>query len=132
VEYGENWPNYRVPTGVTTTDKDRLIQWVIDNVQSESSTEKIIETFYVDLIQPNSLLNQSSIIDEVHLLQVDTEGMDDEVVYSFLHNGVFPNIINVESKHLSKKDEIKYERILIKKGYDIFNYTWKEKLAIRR
>ncbi|GAA1343542.1 hypothetical protein GCM10009647_087650 [Streptomyces sanglieri] len=132
VEYGEDWPEYRIPTGVTTTDKDRLTEWIAKNVQSKSKTEEIIETFDVDVSQPGSLVERSQIMDEVHLLQVDTEGMDDEIVYSFLEGGTHPNIINIERKHLTKEREEEYNQKLADKGYELCDYTWREKLALRR
>ena len=132
VDYGEDWPNYRVPTGVTTTNKNRLKKWIINNVQSESSPEEIMETLHVEVMQPNSLIERSQIMNDVHLLQVDTEGVDDEVVYSFLDDGVYPDIINIESKHLTKASKVAYDKKLQEEGYEIYDYTWREKLALRQ
>lgn len=130
--YGESWPDYRVPTRVTTSNRDRLLGWASENVQSESEPEHIIEKFEVEVIQPRNVLNQSDIMEEVQLLQVDTEGMDDKVVYSFLEEDIRPNIINIESKHLSKDRKKKFDRKLTEYGYETHDYTSSEKLALRR
>jgi len=132
VEYGEDWPNYRVPTGVTTTDKERLTQWIVNNVHSESRPEEIMEIFHVDVTQPNSLIEESENMTNIHLLQIDTEGVDDKVVYSFLDVGMYPDIINIESKHLTKENEEAYDKKLQEEGYKIYDYTRREKLALRQ
>lgn len=131
VKYGKDWPDYRVPTGVTTSDKDRLIRWVSENVQSDVEPEEIIESFKSETIHPGSAIDQSEIVDEVQLLQVDTEGMDDEIVYTFLYNNIHPDIINIESKHLSEDREQRYDKNLRHHGYELYNYTFSEKLALR-
>lgn len=129
--YGNSWPDYRVPTGVTTLNKSRLIQWVSKNVESDSEPEHIIEGFNIGTIAPSQIIDQSDILDSVHLLQVDTEGMDDKIVYSFLESNTRPNIINIEKKHLSKQRKKEYDAKLSKYGYEVYDYTPSEKLARR-
>lgn len=129
--YGENWPNYRIPTGVTTTNKQQLLRWISENVQSDTDPEVIIEEFNVEVVQPRSVINESQNIAGVQLLQVDAEGMDDRIVYSFFEQNIYPNIINIESKHLSKKRQQEYEQTIESNEYDIYKYTPNEILAIK-
>ena len=129
--YGNSWPDYRVPTGVTTSNKNRLIQWVSENVESDSEPEHIIDGFNIGTIVPSEIVDKSDILDSVHLLQVDTEGMDDEIVYSFLESNIRPNIINIEKEHLSKAKQEEYDAKLPKYGYNVYDYTSSEKLALR-
>lgn len=131
VDYGKDWPDYRVFTGVTTSNKEQLVNWVSKHVQTELQPSEIIEQYDVDVIQPSTIITRSQIMDEVHLLQVDTEGLDDEVVYTFFDNGVYPSIINIESKHLGKDQKDEFERRLTDEGYDVYNYTAGETLALR-
>lgn len=131
VNYGEDWPDYRVPTGVTTSNRDQLLTWVSQHVQAELKPGKIIEKYDVDVSKPDTILNRSEIMDEVHLLQVDTEGMDDEIVYAFLKNEIYPSVINIESKHLSESQQDKFEKKLLNTGYEVYNYTASETLALR-
>lgn len=128
--YGEDWPNYRIPTGVTTTNKDQLLRWVSNNVQVDDNPKNIIEKFDVEVTQPISVIDQSQNVNNVQLLQVDAEGMDDEIVYSFLEENIYPNIINIESKHLSQQRRQKYDRKLRNNGYNVYNYTPSETIAI--
>lgn len=131
VGYGDCWPDYRVPTGVTTSNKNRLIQWVSESVESDAEPEHIIEGFNIGTIEPSEIIHQSDILDSVHLLQVDTEGMDDKIVYSFLESNIRPNIINLEKQHLSKEKQEEYDARLLKYGYEVYDYTSYEKLALR-
>jgi len=130
--YGEEWPKYRVPTGVTTTNKDLLLKWVTKNVKTDANPEDVIKKFDVDMTRPDYIISKSKIMNDVQLLQVDTEGMDDQVVYSFLEDNILPNFINIERTHLNKVRQNKYDQILRDSGYCICDYSSREKLAIKQ
>ncbi|MDL0121725.1 FkbM family methyltransferase [Halobacterium salinarum] len=130
VGYEENWPDYRVPTGITTSDREQLSEWV--STKTDLSPDEAIERYDVNVVQPNSILNESGIIDEVDLLQVDTEGMDDEVVYSFFENDIYPRIINSEIKHLDDNQQNRYDKKMANNGYEVYDYAYGEKLALKR
>lgn len=131
VKYGNDWPEYRIPTGVTTTNEDRMRQWISENICSNDKIENIIKEYCVDVVQPNSIVNESKEMNEVQLLQVDVEGMDDEVVYSFFESDIHPSIINIESKHLSEERQKEYDQKLRCKGYSVYNHSIGEILAIK-
>ena len=131
MDYGECWPEYRVPTGVTTSNKKQLLNWISEHIQTELKPSEIIEKYDVDVIQPSEIINRSQTINKVHLLQVDVEGLDNKVVYNFFDNDIFPSIINIESKHLDSSQRVEFENRLISKGYKIFNYTADQTLALR-
>jgi len=129
VEYGDNWPDYRVPTGVTTSNRDRMLNWVSNNVEVPNSS-RAIEVYDVNVQTPDHVLEQSNLMQEIDLLQVDTEGMDNEIVYSFFDCNIYPNIINIEKKHLTS-DEIKeYDRRLRSLDYKIIDYDSEHRLCI--
>jgi FkbM family methyltransferase len=130
VDYGEGWPDYRIPTGVTTSNKDQLLEWVSKYVQTDQDPIDVINKYTVDVINPRIIL-ESSNMNEVCLLQVDTEGMDDEIIYSFLDENIFPKIINMESKHLSSDDMNHCQGVLENSGYDVYEYTSSEMIALR-
>lgn len=131
VGYGEDWPSYRIPTGVITTNKIQMLEWISENVQSDATPEDIIQVYNVQAVQPDSIIDKSQIINEVHLLQVDAEGMDDEIVYSFLESGVEPDIINIETNHLDQEKIENYDQKMKSEGYDVYDYSRGERLAIR-
>ena len=126
-----DWPDYRTPTGATTGNRDRLIQWVSKNIKSDSKPEQIIEEFEVQVVKPGDVIDQSDIMKEVQVLQVDAEGMDDKIVYSFFEDGICPNIINIENTELNGNREAEYEKTLSKHGYNIYDYKHTEKIAIK-
>lgn len=130
VDYGEGWPDYRVPTGVTTSDKDQLLEWVSKHVQTDRDPIDVIDEYTVDVISPRTIL-ESLNLNEVCLLQVDTEGMDDKIIYSFFDANIFPKIINMEIKHLSNDNKKKCKEILENNSYNVYDYTSSEMLALR-
>ena len=53
----------------------------------------------------------------IHLLQIDTEGMDLEILKLFFKADVVPPVINFESLHLSRQDRMESRRLLKDFGY---------------
>jgi hypothetical protein len=124
-----NPPYYREPTGITSSNKQHVIKWASERLKNPNMA---IEDVSVETCSPRSIINQSELMNNVDVLQVDTEGMDDKVVYSFFKDDIHPPIINIESKHLSNEECGKYSDILSRHGYELYNYTSGEKLALRR
>lgn len=131
VKYGNDWPDYRIPTGITTADKSQLLSWISKNVRSDNDPSDIIKEIDIEVVHPGSIVNESENMDDVHLLQVDAEGMDHEIVYSFFDASIFPNIVNIESSKLTQPEDEKYSHELTKRDYSIYEYRVGEKLAIK-
>lgn len=132
-EYGESWPKYRVLTGVTTTNKSQLIQWVSENVDIERvniTPESVIESFEVDAIQPNQLIAKSQNVNSIDVLQIDAEGADHKIAYSFLEDNLYPSIINIERANITSEPEEEYAEMLVDEGYTIYDYHPREKLGV--
>lgn len=55
--------------------------------------------------------------ERLHLLQVDTEGMDYQILKWFFDAGVEPDVLNFESLHLSKADRLASRQLLNTRGY---------------
>ena len=53
----------------------------------------------------------------LHLLQVDTEGMDYQILKWFFDAGVEPDVLNFESLHLSKAERLAARQLLNARGY---------------
>jgi FkbM family methyltransferase len=64
----------------------------------------------VDIIREQGL-------DRIHLLQIDTEGFDFEIVKCALNLPDLPPVIHFESIHLSKLDKLGSRELLASKGY---------------
>ena len=55
--------------------------------------------------------------ERLHLLQVDTEGMDYQILKWFFDAGVEPDVLNFESLHLSKAERLASRHLLNTRGY---------------
>lgn len=55
--------------------------------------------------------------EQIDILQLDTEGMDYQIINWFFEAGIEPCIINFESLHLNKIDRQGSRRLLREKGY---------------
>ncbi len=55
--------------------------------------------------------------ERLHLLQVDTEGMDYQILKWFFDAGVEPDVVNFESLHLSKAERLASRQLLNTRGY---------------
>jgi FkbM family methyltransferase len=53
----------------------------------------------------------------LHILQVDTEGMDYRIINWFFDANIEPDVINFESLHLDKGDRLASRDLLSRKGY---------------
>jgi FkbM family methyltransferase len=72
--------------------------------------------------------------ERLHLLQVDTEGMDYQILKWFFDAGVEPDVLNFESLHLSKAERLASRQLLNTRGYwwiesDQDTFALKESLA---
>jgi FkbM family methyltransferase len=55
--------------------------------------------------------------ERLHLLQVDTEGMDYQILKWFFDAGVEPDVLNFESLHLNKAERLASRQLLDTRGY---------------
>jgi FkbM family methyltransferase len=55
--------------------------------------------------------------ERLDLLQVDTEGMDYQILKWFFDSGVEPDVLNFESVHLSKAERLASRQLLNNRGY---------------
>jgi FkbM family methyltransferase len=55
--------------------------------------------------------------ERLHLLQVDTEGMDYQILKWFFDAGIEPDVLNFESLHLCKAERLASRQLLNARGY---------------
>ena len=72
--------------------------------------------------------------ERLHLLQVDTEGMDYQILKWFFDAGIEPDVLNFESLHLSKAERLASRQLLNARAYwwvegDQDTFALKESLA---
>jgi FkbM family methyltransferase len=96
--YAKAWPNYRAPSGIASTEKARVLAWIgryLDN-----PAEHLVATE----IEARPLSNWLAHVQRparIDVLQVDTEGVDDQVIYQADLATTQPVVIYFESKNLS-------------------------------
>lgn len=94
-----NWPLYRAPTGVTSSSKDHVKAWLRKHVERAD-----IESFICENVSPcfylDDICRQNGFYEEIDVLQIDTEGFDDQVIYSSALEVTKPKLIHFESAHL--------------------------------
>jgi FkbM family methyltransferase len=56
-------------------------------------------------------------VEHIDILQLDTEGMDYQIMRWFFSAGIEPGIVNFESLHLGKDDRLASRDLLREKGY---------------
>ena len=100
------------------------------------SDAKEVREIEVDSISVGSLVKMFH-GEHLHLLQVDTEGMDYQMLKWFFDAGVEPDVLNFESLHLSKAERVASRQLLNTRGYwwiesDQDTFALKESLVKRQ
>jgi len=80
------------------------------------SDAKEVRELEVPSVSVGSLVNRFH-GERLHLLQVDTEGMDYQILKWFFDAGVEPDVLNFESLHLSKAERLASRRLLNTREY---------------
>lgn len=127
--YAKKWPEYRAPTGVTSSSFDHVYKWVKRNYNGNDNITTLIGKMTVESIGVDELLTRSSLFDEVDVLQIDAEGFDDEVIYASNIEKIKPYIINFESKSIQTQKLKKLNNYLQTNGYSIV-FQARDSLAI--
>lgn len=125
-------PEYRAPSGVTSANREHVFtaakKYLDNNIEIEDALEKL----YVPCKRLRVLLSEMKFPDKIHLLQIDTEGMDDQVIYASDIDYLQPTLINFESKNLNKKNKYKLEEYLSQIGYRLYNWNKSDTIAIKK
>jgi len=98
--------------GIASFNRAHLVRHLGDVERGE----ELVEEVQVRTLSVKTLLRNHG-IDQVNLLQVDTEGYDYEIVRMFFAEGRFPEIVNFERVHLSLRDKQECRRLLARHGY---------------
>jgi FkbM family methyltransferase len=118
--YAKGWPIYRAATGVVSSKKEFVVNWARKITKKPSNIDEAIETINVPCMKLQHLIQKVKFGNQVDVLQIDTEGTDDVVIYNSSINIFKPRIINYESKALSMGDNEKLKSFLAEHGYITF------------
>lgn len=102
VDYAKGWPEYRAPTGVTSSNRERVHKWLRNHSHfaNELDIDNAIRESTVPSIQILDLLRKMDLPESIDVLQIDAEGYDDQVIYNSSIDTLMPKIIHFEAKHL--------------------------------
>jgi len=128
--YAEKWPNYRAPTGVTSTERQLVVDWVKKHGPAENNPEEIVVELRVPCARLPDALEALRRSLEIDVLQVDAEGFDDEVIYACDLDRTRPAIVYFEENHLPAERRRRLREHL-EKDYRLMAVR-RDVLAIRR
>lgn len=126
-----NSPSYRVPTGFTSASREHVVKHALGNLPPEISIDEAIEEITIPSSRLQNLIQSQNIpFERVDVLQVDTEGMDDVVLYASDLESLRPFLINFEHQHIPTGRYEKLIQYLESIGYDSFKWSTSDTLAI--
>lgn len=114
--YAKRWPTYRAPSGIASTERDRVVKWMgryVDNPNEHVFTRQVTAKPLLDWFRDHALSHSMDV------LQVDTEGVDDQVIYQSSLEITQPAVIYFESKNLERARLIRLKRYLTELGYGL-------------
>src|SRR5690554_377405 len=116
------WPDYRAPTGVASGNKDHVANWLKKHLP-EVNANDAIEGFTVSSQSLDSALQSVGVHGPIDVLQIDTEGFDDDVIYSSNLAVNRAKILFFEVAHLNEKRKKELISFLNGLGYRIFHIS---------
>lgn len=115
--YANKWPRYRAPTGVTSTDKQFVIDWLTKCGFRNPRSAVVSET--VQSAGLSKLLHSAGREPSIDVLQIDAEGTDDLVLYNCDISKTSPAAILIEVENLPDKRKTSLTRYLESHRYVI-------------
>lgn len=131
VDYADpKWPDYRAPSGIASAHRERVRDWLTRHYAGQASVDNLIEAHDVPSAPLAQLLRENGWTDGPQVLQIDTEGYDDEVLYASSIDTYLPWLINYEHVHLDQARRQRCEEHLTDLGYRLTD-TGQDTLAVR-
>jgi FkbM family methyltransferase len=131
VSYLKGAPAYCAPSGLTSANRAHVVAAAGRYLKGKIAAEDAVEELQVPCRQLKPLLDERGFPAPIHLLQVDAEGADDEVLYACNIDALRPAIINFESKHLEMARQAALETYLAGHGYTLHQWKRTDTVALR-
>lgn len=126
----KDWPEHRASTGRTSPDRQILRNWLEKIMDEDTDVDELISEDVVQCKKLTDVLEASGFDGSIDVLQIDTEGFDDQVIYSADFDNLEPNVILFEISLLSNEKLKRVKSYLRGKGYFISDLG-RDALAIR-
>lgn len=131
VSYLKGAPAYRAPSGLTSGNRAHVVAAASRHLAGKVPAEEAVEELQVPCTQLRPLLVARGFPLDLHLLQVDAEGADDEVLYACNLDELRPAILNFESKHLVGERMARLQAFLSGLGYTLYQWNKTDTVALR-
>ncbi len=126
--YKISFSNAPWASGISSFLKDDIIKLIdagyiekmarTDNLELPENKDNWISEELVEVDTIENLINKYS-LNNIHLIMIDTEGYDFEIIKSIPFNILYPNVIIFENCHFSKELARECNEYLKCKGYDL-------------
>ena len=103
VDYAKGWPPYRAPTGITSGNRDHVRRWLRKHGPKGIDVDSMIATHVVESAQLPDVLLKYGAAGGIDVLQIDTEGMDDIVIFNSGVDELKPTLVHFEADKLSSE-----------------------------
>ncbi len=117
----KDWPEHRASTGRTSPDKQVLKRWLEKIVNDDRDVDGMISEDVVPCMKLAEVLDETDFPRNIDVLQVDTEGFDDQVIYNSDIDELKPNLIFFEISLLSEQKLESIQTYLEDRGYFVAN-----------
>lgn len=128
--YAAQWPIYRAPTGVTSTSREHVLGWLHKYYSGRRPIQDVVVARSVASKSLMTLLKEQDWPESIDVLQVDTEGYDDEVIRHSDIDLTTPALVNYEHMNLSDARRERLESFFRQSGYGLHRGT-QDTMAIR-
>jgi len=129
--YKVGFSDARWATGLTSFNKEVIIkafnngyvfkQALKEGLEVPADWNKRIVALEIDVVSVSTLLDQYR-LEDINVLQIDTEGYDYEVLKMFNLKEIRPDLVIYENDHLSDHDKEESYRLLRNADYQIHHY----------
>jgi len=122
----------RHATAVTSMSRKHVLFHLRKKLGSKrDDLDRFVEEIQVPCTSLRGILDQTSLFSEIDFLQVDTEGFDDHIVHGALESGIFPTVMNFESRHIPEERMRELAKRLESNGYRLLQWKKSDTLAFR-
>jgi FkbM family methyltransferase len=127
--YAVNWPDYRAPTGITSSDRQQVADWVVE-FGGGLSPDTVIDSYSVACWTLPALLRSVGADPTLDVIQIDAEGTDDLVLYDCDIDQTKPSIVFLETKTIPEERKRRLDAFLDARGFTQ-SYFNGDTLAVR-
>lgn len=122
----------RHATAVTSMSRDHVLFHLRKKLgPGRDDLGRFVEEIRVPCMSLRAILDQTSLFSEIDFLQIDTEGFDDHIVHGALESGLYPTVMNFESRHIPEERMRDLVNRLESNGYRLLQWKRSDMLAFR-